>query len=114
MPRPPTRDYWMMPFRNSDLAYVMQSGDDAGGAFRVNLHGDGHLASIGARFETRKCPICPEKLPQNCCTRLVLFGRRTRRTGGRGTSNRSSGAALALGRTPALTLVPVVAEAVFL
>jgi len=25
----------------------------------VNLHGDGHLTSIGARFETRKCPDWP-------------------------------------------------------
>jgi len=25
----------------------------------VNLHGDGHLTSIGARFETRKCPDLP-------------------------------------------------------
>src|SRR5713226_4668324 len=25
----------------------------------VNLHGDGHFTSIGARFETRKCPVLP-------------------------------------------------------
>jgi hypothetical protein len=25
----------------------------------VNLHGVGHLTSIGARFETRKCPLLP-------------------------------------------------------
>src|SRR3989442_15347897 len=24
-----------------------------------NLHGDGHLTSIGARFESRKCPHLP-------------------------------------------------------
>jgi hypothetical protein len=24
-----------------------------------NLHGDGHLTSIGARFEHRKCPDSP-------------------------------------------------------
>jgi hypothetical protein len=48
----------------------------------VSLRGDGHLTSIGARFEPENVRICPEKLPQNCCgpvttlSDALLSGRR--------------------------------------
>src|SRR5690349_17322072 len=45
-------------FRDRPPTTVIQSATMRAG-ISDNLHGDGHLTSIGARFEHRKCPDLP-------------------------------------------------------